>query len=246
MKTWPDAGGLGREILICEQEGDRITHDIIHRLNSTSVTPIDREDIYALASALDDVVDYTEEAADFMGLYHIEAPMEQAQQLAGVLEDACRNIAQALSRLRGFQDLNHYFVEVNRLENEGDRITREALASLFSERHRPDGRDPLEGHLRAARAGDRRLRARREHPRGDRRQARLSATGGYRALQNLSRAAGAQHRDHRPGRARGRRCCPAAGTRPTPSSRRSRSPSWPRSPSSATASIGRTSSRSRA
>ena len=85
MKQWPDAGGLGREILICEQEGDRITHDIIHRLNSTSVTPIDREDIYALASALDDVVDFTEEAADFMGLYNIEAPMEQAQQLTRVL-----------------------------------------------------------------------------------------------------------------------------------------------------------------
>jgi uncharacterized protein len=131
MKQWPDAGGLGREILICEQEGDRITHDIIHRLNSTSVTPIDREDIYALAGALDDIVDFTEEAADFMGLYNIEAPMEQALQLTRVLEDSCRNIAQALSRLKGFQELNHYFVEVNRLENEGDRITREALASLF-------------------------------------------------------------------------------------------------------------------
>jgi predicted phosphate transport protein (TIGR00153 family) len=131
MKQWPDAGGLGREILICEQEGDRITHDIIHRLNSTSVTPIDREDIYALASALDDIVDFTEEAADFMGLYNIEAPMEQAFQLTRVLDDSCRNIAQALSRLKGFQDLNHYLIEVNRLENEGDRITREALASLF-------------------------------------------------------------------------------------------------------------------
>ena len=138
MQAWPEAGGLGREILICEQEGDRITHDIIHRLNSTSVTPIDREDIYALASALDDVVDFTEEAADFMGLYNIEAPMEQALQLTSVLEEACRNIAQALSRLRGFQEMNHYFVEVNRLENEGDRITREALASLFR-----NGIDPM-------------------------------------------------------------------------------------------------------
>jgi uncharacterized protein len=138
MKAWPDAGGLGREILICEQEGDRITHDIIHRLNTTSVTPIDREDIFALASALDDVVDFTEEAADFMGLYNIEAPMEQALQLTSVLEDACRNISQALSRLRGLPDLNHYFVEVNRLENEGDRITREALASLFK-----NGIDPM-------------------------------------------------------------------------------------------------------
>ena len=138
IKAWPEAGGLGREILICEQEGDRITHDIIHRLNSTSVTPIDREDIYSLASALDDVVDFTEEAADFMGLYNIEAPMEQAQHLARILEDSCRNIAQALARLRGFQDLNHYLVEVNRLENEGDRITREALASLFK-----GGIDPM-------------------------------------------------------------------------------------------------------
>jgi predicted phosphate transport protein (TIGR00153 family) len=138
MKSWPDAGGLGREILICEQEGDRITHDIIHRLNTTSVTPIDREDIFALASALDDVVDYTEETADFMGLYNIEAPMEPALQLTAVLEDSCRNISQALSRLRGLPDLNHYFVEVNRLENEGDRITREALASLFR-----NGIDPM-------------------------------------------------------------------------------------------------------
>jgi predicted phosphate transport protein (TIGR00153 family) len=138
MKSWPEAGGLGRDILICEQEGDRITHDIIHRLNSTSVTPIDREDIFSLASALDDVVDYTEEAADFMGLYNIEAPMEQAQALTQILEEACRNIAQALTRLRGFQDLNHYLVEVNRLENEGDRITREALASLFQ-----GGIDPM-------------------------------------------------------------------------------------------------------
>jgi uncharacterized protein len=138
MKAWPEAGGLGRDILICEQEGDRITHDIIHRLNSTSVTPIDREDIFSLASALDDIVDFTEEAADFMGLYNIEAPMEQALQLTRVLDDSCRNIAQALTRLRGFQDLNHYLVEVNRLENEGDRITREALASLFS-----GGIDPM-------------------------------------------------------------------------------------------------------
>jgi uncharacterized protein len=138
MKSWPDAGGLGRDILICEQEGDRITHDIIHRLNTTSVTPIDREDIFALAAALDDIVDYTEEAADFMGLYNIEAPMEQALQLTDLLEDACRNISQALSKLRGLPDLNHYFVEVNRLENEADRVTREALASLFR-----NGIDPM-------------------------------------------------------------------------------------------------------
>jgi uncharacterized protein len=138
MKQWPDAGGLGREILICEQEGDRITHDIIQRLNQTFVTPIDREDIYELASALDDVVDFTEEVADYLGLYKIEAPMEQAQNLAHVLHAAARQIAEAMPRLRGFKDLSHYTVEINRLENDGDRITREAIASLFD-----NGIDPM-------------------------------------------------------------------------------------------------------
>ena len=76
LKEYPERNELAREILICEQEGDRITHDIIQRLNQTFVTPIDREDIYELASALDDVVDYTEEVADYLGLYKIEAPMD--------------------------------------------------------------------------------------------------------------------------------------------------------------------------
>lgn len=87
MAVWPDDNGLGREILIIEQEGDRITHDIINRLNSTFVTPIDREDIYGLATKLDDVVDYIEEAADFLALYQIEAPMDQAQDLTRILVD---------------------------------------------------------------------------------------------------------------------------------------------------------------
>jgi uncharacterized protein len=135
---WPDEEGLGREILICEQEGDRITHDLIQLLNHKVSAPIDREDVYRLASALDDIVDYTEEAADFLGLYHIEAPMVQAQQLSGVLRDSCRNLSVALSHLQEFGDLHHQLVEVNRLENEGDRITREALASLFV-----NGIDPM-------------------------------------------------------------------------------------------------------
>jgi uncharacterized protein len=81
LNRWPDQGELSRDIVVCEQEGDRITHDIIQRLNSTFVTPIDREDIYALASSLDDIVDFVEEVADFMALYRIEAPMEQAQHM---------------------------------------------------------------------------------------------------------------------------------------------------------------------
>jgi predicted phosphate transport protein (TIGR00153 family) len=138
LADFPEHNELAREILICEQEGDRITHDIIQRLNQTFVTPIDREDIHELSSALDDVVDYTEEVADYLGLYKIEAPMSQAQELARVLHAAARQIAEAMPRLRGFRDISHYTVEINRLENDGDRITREAIASLFD-----TGIDPM-------------------------------------------------------------------------------------------------------
>ena len=138
IRDFPEKSGLAREILIVEQEGDRITHDIIQRLNQTFVTPIDREDIYGLASALDDVVDFTEEAADFLILYKVEAPMEQSVRLAEVLVTACRQIAEAMPRMRGFKDISHYTVEVNRLENDGDRISREAMAALFDH-----GIDPM-------------------------------------------------------------------------------------------------------
>jgi uncharacterized protein len=138
LEEWPDNATAMRDMVICEQEGDRITHDIIQRLNSAFVTPFDREDIIALASALDDIVDFTEEVADFLGLYRIEAPMEQAERLAGVLRDAARQISEAMPRLRTLKDIHHYTVEVNRLENEGDRIFREAVASLFN-----DGIDPM-------------------------------------------------------------------------------------------------------
>ncbi len=138
MSGYPDSKELAQDILACEHEGDRITHDIIQRLNQTFVTPIDREDILALASALDDIVDFTEEVADYLGLYRIEAPMDQAIQLARVLNAAARQIAEAIPRLRGFRDISGYTVEINRLENEGDRITREAVASLFD-----GGIDPM-------------------------------------------------------------------------------------------------------
>jgi predicted phosphate transport protein (TIGR00153 family) len=138
MGSWPEDNGLARDILKAEQEGDRITHDIVKRLNSTFVTPIDREDIYGLATQMDDIVDYTEEAADFLGLYKIEAPMEQAQALTKVLVASCDQLAQGLEHLPRFKDLDRYWIEVHRLENEGDRISRDAVASLFS-----NGIDPM-------------------------------------------------------------------------------------------------------
>jgi predicted phosphate transport protein (TIGR00153 family) len=138
LAGWPDAHRLAAEILDLEHEGDRITHEIIDRMNHTSVTPIAREDILALASSIDDIVDYAEEVADYLGLYKIEAPMEQSIALARVLADAAAQVSEALGRLRGLDDITRFTVEVNRLENEGDRITREAVASLFD-----GGIDPM-------------------------------------------------------------------------------------------------------
>ncbi|HEX4668896.1 MAG TPA: DUF47 family protein [Solirubrobacterales bacterium] len=138
MRKWPEEAGISREILKAEQEGDRITHDIVKRLNTTFVTPIDREDIYGLATQMDDIVDFAEEAADFLGLYKIEAPMEQAGALTKVLVASCEQLAMGLEHLRDFKDLDKYWIEIHRLENEGDRISRDAVASLFS-----NGIDPM-------------------------------------------------------------------------------------------------------
>ena len=138
LGRYPETADLSRDILICEQEGDRITHDIHQRLNLTFVTPIDREDILELTSDLDDIIDLIDEVADYLGLYKIEAPMEQSQRMAHILLQATQQIAQAMPRLRTFQDLSHYTVEVNRLENDGDRMSRNAIASLFD-----NGIDPM-------------------------------------------------------------------------------------------------------
>jgi uncharacterized protein len=135
---FPESRGLARDILICEQDGDHITHEVIRRINETFVTPIDRDDILRLTSALDDIVDYIEEVADYLGLYHAEAAMMQAQGLAHVLVDATRELAAVIPLVRQFKDVGPHIVEVHRLENEGDRIVRSAIASLFE-----DGIDPM-------------------------------------------------------------------------------------------------------
>jgi predicted phosphate transport protein (TIGR00153 family) len=138
MASWPERPQLARDILVCEQEGDRITAEIVNRLNQTFVTPIEREDILQLATTLDDVLDFAEEVSDFMGLYKIEAPMEQAQRLAHILLQASRQICEAMPRLRDFGDMGPHLSEIHRLENDGDRVVREAMASLFD-----TGIDPM-------------------------------------------------------------------------------------------------------
>jgi predicted phosphate transport protein (TIGR00153 family) len=117
-----------------EHEGDEITHEIIRRLNTSFITPMDREDIYSLGSALDDVMDAVDAVADVFVLHRIEEPLPEMKAQADVLLRAAQQTEEAVGQLgRMARDrLEPYWVEINRLENEGDRIYRRAVADLFS------------------------------------------------------------------------------------------------------------------
>jgi uncharacterized protein len=138
LRDFPEQAELAGEIRDCEHAGDLVTHELMRRLNLDRTVPIGREDVLELTSALDDIVDYIEEVADYLGLYRIEAPMEQAQQMAEVLHAATLQLATAIPRIRGFEDTAEQTIEVHRLENVGDQIVREAIASLFEY-----GTDPM-------------------------------------------------------------------------------------------------------
>ena len=139
LVDYPERAPLAQDLKMCEQEGDRITHDIIHRLAGHGArAPFDAGDGYLLATALDDIVDHSENTAAEMVLYGVEAPMEQAVEFTEVLVGAGEQIAQALRCLRTGTELGPHLVEIHRLENEGDRIRRDAVASLFA-----SGTDPM-------------------------------------------------------------------------------------------------------
>jgi uncharacterized protein Yka (UPF0111/DUF47 family) len=140
LADYPERADLARDLLLCEQEGDRIAHDIIHRLNGggNGRPPMDPFDGHVLATTLDDIVDYAEQAADELSLYAVEAPMEQAGAIADVLVGAGEQVARALRCLRSGAELAPHLVEIHRLENEGDRLSRDAVASLFA-----NGIDPM-------------------------------------------------------------------------------------------------------
>ena len=115
-----------------EHQADEITHEIAKRVNSTFVTPFDREDIYALASGLDDVMDFMEEAVDMTVLYEVNAlPGELAEQV-DVLQRCAELTAEAMPQLKSMKGLEEYWIEINRLENAGDKSYRRILAKLFS------------------------------------------------------------------------------------------------------------------
>ena len=116
-----------------EHEADDVAHDIYRLVNKTFVTPIEREDILALASALDDIVDLAEEVSDKIDLYHVKEISEAARKMGENLAKAGNVLARALEDLEGFRELEPRRIEIHRLENETDLLTREALAALFTE-----------------------------------------------------------------------------------------------------------------
>ena len=123
---------IGKKMRDAEHAADETTHEIIRRVNSTFVTPFDREDIYALASGLDDVMDEMEEAVDLVVLYGVrELPSELAHQVE-VLQRAAELTAASMPRLETMKNLDEYWIEINRLENSGDKSYRRILAKLFS------------------------------------------------------------------------------------------------------------------
>ncbi len=131
LRTWPEDRGIRERITRNEHEGDRLTHKIVNNLRRSKMAPFDREDIFALAGAIDDVVDDIEEASEQLAAKRVEAPMEQAQALAAVLRDSGRELAAALDDLESLEGIEEHLDAVRRLEQEGDQIYRAALASLF-------------------------------------------------------------------------------------------------------------------
>ena len=127
-----DKAAIGEQMREAEHQADETTHKIVKRANSTFITPFDREDIYRLASSLDDVMDFMEETVDLVGLYELgDLPADFAPQVE-VLQRATQLTAEAMPRLRTMKDLDEYWIEINRLENQGDRSYRRIVANLFS------------------------------------------------------------------------------------------------------------------
>jgi uncharacterized protein len=135
----PTRKELGKRFADAEHAADEATHEIMRQLNQTFVTPFDRDDIYTLASALDDCMDFMEEAADLIVLYRIETLPSRVVDQVEILQRAAELTERAMPRLRSLDSLPAYWVEINRLENQADKAHRKLLAQLFD-----DVKDPIE------------------------------------------------------------------------------------------------------
>ncbi|HET8717355.1 MAG TPA: DUF47 family protein [Nocardioidaceae bacterium] len=127
-----DRDSVAKRMRDAEHAADETTHEVIRRVNSTFVTPFDREDIYSLASQLDDVMDYMEEAVDLVSLYEVSDLPGELAELVEVLQQCAALTAESMPRLQTMKDLDSYWIEINRLENAGDKSYRRILALLFS------------------------------------------------------------------------------------------------------------------
>jgi predicted phosphate transport protein (TIGR00153 family) len=126
-----DAGALIGRIKELEHEGDRLTHEVVLLLNKTFVTPFDRDDMYRLAGAIDDICDHIDEAADNLGSWGVERVPEKAREQASVILRATTKLDEAVRRLDGFKDSSDQLAELRALEDEGDALERDAVAELF-------------------------------------------------------------------------------------------------------------------
>ena len=121
-----------------EHKADQLTHDIIKKLNKSFVTPLDREDIYALSGALDDILDLIDASAQRIAMYNVDKPTPAAKELAFLILKSCQAIDKAVALLGGkLEPIAEYCMEVNSLENEADRVCREAVSQLFDEEKDP-------------------------------------------------------------------------------------------------------------
>jgi predicted phosphate transport protein (TIGR00153 family) len=136
ISAFDDVAVKAEELRRLEHQGDETTHEVMRRLNTVFVTPLDHEDIHELTSTLDDVLDHMEAAADLFVLHKIEEPLPQMKAQADVLVQATRTLREALEQLPKYKELPPYWIEVDRLENEGDRVYRQAVADLFEGSHR--------------------------------------------------------------------------------------------------------------
>ena len=137
LQDYGDVDRRAGRVVDIEHEGDEITHEIMRRLNTTFVTPFDSEDIQRLGSGLDDVLDHIEAAAEYLQLHRIQEPIPQMVRLAETLNEACRWTAEAMPSLRRMKDLEDYWININRLENEADRAYRRTIAELFGGDYKP-------------------------------------------------------------------------------------------------------------
>jgi predicted phosphate transport protein (TIGR00153 family) len=138
LDRFPDgADDLVREVKELEHEGDRLTHELVDLLNRTFVTPFDRDDMYRLAGALDDICDHIDEAAGRIVSYGVVEIREQARGQAQVIRHAAVKLAEAIGGLEGFKESKRELIELRELEDEGDRLAHDGVASLFSGDHDP-------------------------------------------------------------------------------------------------------------